>query len=134
MCWLMPAPHPHATGKHLRREVLPWLGSRVLTHLMGARACLPLRVQGEAVSESAAQFIVNAANAWPGEVVVLALAALTNVALALHLDPELPDKLVRGRVCWGGRGGGGFVLLDEWGGVSKVQEGMRKLPELPLVP
>ena len=30
----------------------------------------------------------------PGEVVVLALAALTNVALALHLDPTLPEKLV----------------------------------------
>ena len=30
----------------------------------------------------------------PGEVVVLALAALTNVALALHLDLGLQDKLV----------------------------------------
>lgn len=26
---------------------------------------------------------------------VLALAALTNVALALHLDPKLPEKLAR---------------------------------------
>ena len=29
---------------------------------------------------------------------VLALAALTNVALALHIDPQLPQTLVRG---WG---------------------------------
>jgi len=34
------------------------------------------------------------ASQYPGEVVVLALAALTNVALALHLDPQLPEKLV----------------------------------------
>jgi hypothetical protein len=34
------------------------------------------------------------ANQYPGEVVVLALAALTNVALALHLDSQLPEKLV----------------------------------------
>lgn len=35
------------------------------------------------------------AQQYPGEVVVLALAALTNVALALHLDPRLQEKLVR---------------------------------------
>ncbi|KAL4440556.1 hypothetical protein ABPG75_003557 [Micractinium tetrahymenae] len=44
---------------------------------------------------SAAEFIVRCAREHPGEVVVLALAALTNVALALHLDPQLPEKLNR---------------------------------------
>jgi uridine nucleosidase len=44
---------------------------------------------------SAAEFIVRSANAHPGQVVVLALASLTNVALALQLDPQLSSKLNR---------------------------------------
>jgi inosine-uridine nucleoside N-ribohydrolase len=52
-------------------------------------------VQGEPAPGTAAEFIVRAASQHPGQVVVLALAALTNVALALHLDPRLPEKLVR---------------------------------------
>lgn len=42
---------------------------------------------------SAAQLICEAANEFPGEVVVLALAPLTNVALALRLDPSVAIKL-----------------------------------------
>lgn len=42
---------------------------------------------------SAAEFIVKMAHEHPGKVVVLALAALTNVALALQLDPGLGDVL-----------------------------------------
>ena len=53
-------------------------------------------LQGDPLPESAAEFIVRQAREHPGEVVVLALAALTNVALALHLDAHLPDRLVRG--------------------------------------
>mmetsp|Transcript_16998 Transcript_16998/g.55606 ORF Transcript_16998/g.55606 Transcript_16998/m.55606 type:complete len:338 (+) Transcript_16998:43-1056(+) len=44
-------------------------------------------------AKSAAEFIVDQANVRPGEVVLVALAGLTNVALALHLDPELKTKL-----------------------------------------
>ena len=44
---------------------------------------------------SAAEFIVRMANTYPGEVTILALAALTNVALALQLDPKLAQKLNR---------------------------------------
>ena len=49
---------------------------------------------GRALPISAAQFIVESAAKWPGEVVVLALGPLTNVALALHLKPDLPALLV----------------------------------------
>ena len=56
-------------------------------------ACL-LPPQAAAAPGSAAEFIVGMAGRHPGQVVVLALAALTNVALALHLDPQLPEKLV----------------------------------------
>lgn len=48
---------------------------------------------GDPEDGSAAEFIVRIANEHPGEVVVLALAALTNIALALQLDPSLPEKL-----------------------------------------
>jgi len=41
----------------------------------------------------AAQFIVDTVNASPGEVTLLALASLTNIALALHLDPSIAGKL-----------------------------------------
>ena len=56
---------------------------------------------GRALPISAAQFIVESAAKWPGEVVVLALGPLTNVALALHLKPDLPALLVCVRA-WGG--------------------------------
>lgn len=50
---------------------------------------------GQPAAGSAAEFIVRMATQHPGEVTVLALAALTNVAIALHLDPQLATKLVR---------------------------------------
>ena len=40
----------------------------------------------------AANFIVEAVDAHPGEVVVWSGGPLTNIALALMLDPELPEK------------------------------------------
>ena len=42
---------------------------------------------------SAAEFIVRAANQYPSQVTILALASLTNLALALQLDPLLSTKL-----------------------------------------
>eukprot|EP00887_Chlorella_sp_A99_P002299 scaffold10.g2299.t1 len=51
---------------------------------------------GEPLADcSAAEFIVRMSRKYPGEVVVLTLAALTNVALAMHIDPELPERLRR---------------------------------------
>lgn len=52
-------------------------------------------VEGHPEVGSAAEFIVKAATEAPGEVTVLALAPLTNLALALQLDPDLAQKLVR---------------------------------------
>ncbi|KAL6779784.1 hypothetical protein ACKKBG_A13710 [Auxenochlorella protothecoides x Auxenochlorella symbiontica] len=49
--------------------------------------------QEEPLPISAAQFIAECAAKWPGEVVVLALGPLTNVALAIHLNPDLPQLL-----------------------------------------
>lgn len=55
----------------------------------------PQLAEGDPAPGSAAEFIVRMARQYPGEVVVLALAALTNVALALHIDPQLPQTLGR---------------------------------------
>ena len=68
---------------------------------------------GRALPISAAQFIVESAAKWPGEVVVLALGPLTNVALALHLKPDLPALLVRVQDGHrAGRDGGWAVRMD----------------------
>ena len=70
--------------------------SKVTPRLYPEPRCLRCTLwQGKPVQQSAAEFIVAAASAYPGEVTLLALAPLTNVALALQLDPELPSKLVR---------------------------------------
>ncbi|HVT33550.1 MAG TPA: nucleoside hydrolase [Rhodanobacteraceae bacterium] len=45
--------------------------------------------------EHAAQAIVRLARERPGELTLVALAPLTNLALALRLDPSLPDRIAR---------------------------------------
>ncbi|MGA4842337.1 nucleoside hydrolase [Streptomyces sp. G45] len=53
------------------------------------------------VAESAAEQLVRLARERPGELTLLALAPLTNVALALRMEPRLP-RLLRGVVHMGG--------------------------------
>jgi inosine-uridine nucleoside N-ribohydrolase len=50
---------------------------------------------------SAAQFIVDMARQYPGEITIVAIGPLGNLALALRLEPELP-KLVKGVAIMGG--------------------------------
>lgn len=56
------------------------------------------------VAESAAEQIVRVVREHPGEVEIVAVGPLTNVALALQLCPELPS-LVRGVTLMGGAAG-----------------------------
>lgn len=56
---------------------------------------------GEPVEMSAAQQIIALAQAHPGEVEIVAVGPLTNIALALGLCPELPS-LARGITIMGG--------------------------------
>jgi inosine-uridine nucleoside N-ribohydrolase len=63
---------------------------------------------------SSAQFIVDMARAHPGEITLVAVGPLGNLATALKLDPELP-KLVREVILMGG-------TVVEPGNVSPVAE------------
>lgn len=67
---------------------------------------------GSAVEESAAELIVDIVRANPGEVTLVVLGPMTNIALALALEPELP-RLVKSVVPMGG-------VLQVMGNVSPV--------------
>ncbi|MGB1172638.1 MAG: nucleoside hydrolase [Marinobacterium sp.] len=67
-----------------------------------------------AISQSAAEFIVDQANQNPGEVVIVAIGPLGNLAQALKLDPELPSKIKQVVIM------GGVIAGD--GNVSPVAE------------
>jgi len=59
------------------------------------------RPAGEPVPEHAAELIVRTAREDPGQVHLLATGPLTNLAVALHLEPDLP-QLVDGVTIMGG--------------------------------
>ncbi|WP_108444253.1 nucleoside hydrolase [Halomonas denitrificans] len=71
-------------------------------------------VQGRAEGVSAAQFIVDTVNARPGEVTLVAVGPVGNLAAALQLDPGIIDRVKR-VVIMGGS-------IREGGNVSPVAE------------
>ena len=56
---------------------------------------------GKSIEMSAAEFIVDSCRKRPGEIELVPVGPLTNIALALQLEPTLP-KLVRGITIMGG--------------------------------
>lgn len=58
-------------------------------------------IEGQLDPRSSAQFIVDMARQHPGEITLVAIGPLGNLALALRLEPDLP-KLVKGVSIMGG--------------------------------
>jgi inosine-uridine nucleoside N-ribohydrolase len=87
-------------------------------HIHGADGLgnLPSRggTQRSAQAGDAAQFIVNAARARPGQITLVPVGPLTNIARALQLEPRLP-QLIKQVVLMGG-------TVQEMGNVSPVAE------------
>lgn len=65
-------------------------------------------------ARSAAQFIVDSARAQPGQITLVPVGPLTNIALALQIEPKLP-QLIKQIVLMGG-------AIQEGGNVSPVAE------------
>jgi purine nucleosidase len=63
-----------------------------------------------AVDEPAALALIRLTRERPGELTLVALAPLTNLALALRLDPELPQRVARLVVMGGAVNGHGNVM------------------------
>ncbi len=68
--------------------------------------------KGAPIDQSAAEFIVDTVKAHPGEVTLVVLGPMTNIALALALEPDLPSY-VKAVVPMGG-------VLEVMGNVSPV--------------
>ena len=109
------APRPHADFVH---------GADGLGNIypgsapgIAASKAVPLRTDARHSTIDAldaADFIINAARENPGEITLVAVGPLTNIAEALRREPSLPD-LVAGLVIMGG-------TVDEPGNVSPVSE------------
>jgi inosine-uridine nucleoside N-ribohydrolase len=74
----------------------------------------PAKPQGKVIAQSAADFIIEQINKYPGEVTLVALAPLTNLALAVQKDPSIVNK-VKEVVVMGG-------VVRSSGNVSPVSE------------
>ena len=82
-------------GRPLLREPNPGWASQVHgTDALGNLAAGPMEwAQGRVEKESAAVELVRRIEGSPGEITVLALGRMTNVALALSLEPQLADRV-----------------------------------------
>jgi len=69
---------------------------------------------GETLGESAAEYIVRLTSEHPGEITLVAVGPLTNIAQAVELDPMLPDR-VSELIVMGG-------TVDEPGNVTPLAE------------
>lgn len=69
----------------------------------------PITPKSNAINETAAEFICRVVNENPGEVTLCPVGPLTNIALALQLDPSIAGKVKSVTVMGGSLDGGGNV-------------------------
>ncbi|MBB1360554.1 nucleoside hydrolase [Shewanella sp. SR44-4] len=83
--------------------VRPPVGPTVVVHGEGGfgDVNVPAEVEGQADPRPAYQYIIDAVKAEPGEITLVAIGPLTNLALALQADPSIVD-LVNKVVIMGG--------------------------------
>ncbi|MDW5375558.1 nucleoside hydrolase [Halomonas sp. HP20-15] len=85
-------------------------------------------VQGHAEAVSAAQFIVDQVNARPGEITLVAVGPLGNLAAALQLDPSIVERVKRVVVMGGSiREGGNVTPVAEANLFNDPHAGQRVL-------
>jgi len=85
-----------------RPLAMPYRGPADFVHGANGLADLPLEPVSRAVHPlDAAHFIIDTVRAAPGEITLVPIGPLTNIALAMLLDPELP-QLLAGMVIMGG--------------------------------
>jgi purine nucleosidase len=90
------------------------------------------------IAESAAQQLVRLARAEPGEFVLLATGPLTNIALALRIEPKLPSLLRRVVVMGGAVGipgnAGTHAEANIWHDPEAAELVFATFPDVTLVP
>ena len=105
---------PVSEGLHKPRELLAYPPSSHVHGTEGFGNLLIEQPKGQAVSESAPEFLVEMARAHKGELVVCPIGPLTNIAAALDLDPEFCNNLKRLVVMGGSlRAGGNITPVAE---------------------
>ena len=86
---------PVARGAETPLELPPFEPS---SHVHGSEGFgdIPAQVpSGQAIKETAAEFLVRMARAHKGELVLCPIGPLTNIALAIQLDPEFAQNVAR---------------------------------------
>ena len=99
--------------------VRPPVGPSVIVHGEGGLGDVkvPADVDGEVIPCPAYQYIIDAVKAEPGEITLVAIGPLTNLALALKADPSIVD-LVKEVVIMGGA----FGENNHYGNVTPFAE------------
>lgn len=85
---------PVAEGSHTSIKKVPKLRIAEFAHGpdgLGDTNIVPPK--GKPIPQSASDFLIGKANEFPGEVTVVALGPLTNIALAIESNPDFPQKI-----------------------------------------